>query len=219
MAPTCWILQHRARFPSLCCHSSSWCHAVSDSVHSCCGLASVGGSRPRAPASAVTCRRGRTVTSEAASAKCRSTCCEAVRLSASGWYYAVQHVRPGRPFWPRCAHSPQLWPQPRVTPLIRGFHSWRERSSPPTVRRLWPQCGGYAGHFHESPPSVQRRDVFTPGAAHFVISARGCSVPVRGAAALTVCVIATYQIVYCVTVVATSEAGGLAGFGDGSGEA
>ena len=101
-----------------------------------------------------------------------------MRLSASGWYYAVQHVRPGRPFWPRCAHSPQLWPQPRVTPLIRGFHSWRERSSPPTVRRLWPQCGGYAGHFHESPPSVQRRDVFTPGAAHFVISARGCSVPV-----------------------------------------
>ena len=33
MAPTCWILQHRARSPSLCCPSSSWCHAVSDSVH------------------------------------------------------------------------------------------------------------------------------------------------------------------------------------------
>ena len=79
------------------------------------------------------------------------------------------------------------------------------------MRRLWPQCGGYAGHFHESPPSVQRRDVFTPGAAHFVISARGCSVPVWSRSSHSLRDVHIHQILYCVTVVATSEAGGLAG--------
>ena len=144
MAPTCWILQHRARFPSLCCHSSSWCHAVSDSVHSCCGLASVGGSRPRAPASAVTCRRGRTVTSEAAK---REVPIDLLRGGAAECLGLVLRGAARKaPFWPRCAHSPQLWPQPRVTPLTRGFHSWRaaelashSEAALATVRRLrWP---------------------------------------------------------------------------------
>lgn len=50
---------------------------------------------------------------------------------------------------------------------------------------LWPRCGGYAGHFHESRPSVQRRDVFTTWRrAHFAIR---CVLDLEPQ--LTVCVI------------------------------
>ena len=109
----------------------------------------------------------------------------------------MQHVRPDRPSWPRCAHSPQLWPQPRVPPT-RGFHSWRaaelashSEAALATVRRLrWPLP-------RVSTVCTETRRVHD--LAPRILRSEGSLSPVESHIELTVCVIfETHQIEYCV---------------------